>query len=545
MYFLINKPFVNLILILYICTRIIDIMENYTVLTYIIGDYDVVHELEFDPKTTPHVEYLLITDNKNLKSNTWKVIYDESLIDENLQTFDRCYNIRFDLFKYATYDICVRIDGSIGVNKPLDDIIQTFINGNYDGCINIHPGCDNIIEEYFRWVISRGFSPFEALFHIKYIQDTLNYNFLTKGLIELCFSINRRNKITESIDYDMKKMLRESNVANYSPKNQGKPPHYTRLDQILFTALVFSKYNDLNWMFVRDSLFTENGYLSWYKHGGENIKLHINPNTFITPYFNNKIVAPIENFLSFDNVDIFVCAHKKYDSKVTNPVYKTLSLGDNTELVGDDILRDDSGDNISHMNKFFSELTGYYWVWKNYQTKDWVGFCHYRRYFNFFNNIPDLDAMDCDIIVPQEIYCYPSPREQFKNCHNIKDLDLVCDIAKEKFNIPVNIIENILDDNKTLYLFNMFIMKKELFNEYCEFMFTVLNEYLNRKNIFIFDDVIKMVNDNSDDYLKSFAPNNQVNYQARIGGFLSERLFNIWLAWKNLKVKTIKTEQYV
>jgi hypothetical protein len=39
-------------------------MENYTVLTYIIGDYEVVHELEFGPKTTPHVEYLLITDNK-------------------------------------------------------------------------------------------------------------------------------------------------------------------------------------------------------------------------------------------------------------------------------------------------------------------------------------------------------------------------------------------------------------------------------------------------------------------------------------------------
>lgn len=40
-------------------------MGNNTVLTYIIGDYEVVNELEFDPKTMPHVEYLLITDNRH------------------------------------------------------------------------------------------------------------------------------------------------------------------------------------------------------------------------------------------------------------------------------------------------------------------------------------------------------------------------------------------------------------------------------------------------------------------------------------------------
>ena len=92
----------------------------------------------------------------------------------------------------------------------------------------------------------------------------------------------------------MKKMLRESNVVNYLPDNQGKPQHYTRLDQILFTALVFSKYNDLNWMFVRDSLFAENGYLTWYKHGPENIKLHVNPDTFIEPYFNDEKANIVE-----------------------------------------------------------------------------------------------------------------------------------------------------------------------------------------------------------------------------------------------------------
>lgn len=520
-------------------------MENYTVLTYIIGDYETVHELVFDPSNTPHVEYLLITDNKNLTSKTWKVIYDETLINDDLHTFDRCYNIRFDLFKYATHDICVRIDGSIGINKPLDDIVQTFIDGNYDGCLNIHPGCDNIIEEYFRWVIKRGFSPFEAIFHIKYIQDSLGYNFQTKGLIELCFSINKRGNLTNSIDFDMKKMLTESNVNNYLQENIGKPTHYTRLDQILFTALVFSKYNKLNWMFVRDSLFSNDGYLTWYKHGEGNIKLHVDPKTFIKPYFNNEEVFPIEHFTKFDNVDIFVCAHKNFETKVKNPVYKILSVGDNTELIGDGILRDDNGDNISHMNRFFSELTGYYWVWKNYQTKDWVGFCHYRRYFNFFDNIPDLNSLDCDVIVPQPIYCYPSPLEQYRACHNIKDLEMVCDIAHKKYNIPYSVMDDVLKENKMLHLFNMFIMKKELFNEYCEFMFGVLGEYLNRCNISSFDDVTKMVIDNRNDYLKQFSPNSEVSYQARIGGFLSERLFNVWLVWKKLKVKSIKTEQYV
>jgi hypothetical protein len=519
-------------------------MENYTVLTYIIGDYETVHELEFDPTNTPHVEYLLVTDNKDLKSDTWKVVYDETLINDDLHTFDRCYNIRFDLFKYATHDICVRIDGSIGINKPLDDIVQTFIDGNYDGCLNIHPGCDNIIEEYFRWVIKRGFSPFEAIFHIKYIQDSLGYNFQTKGLIELCFSINRRGVMTDSIDMHMKKMLTESNVNNYLQENIGKPTHYTRLDQILFTALVFSKYNDLNWMFVRDSLFSNDGYLTWYKHGEGNIKLHINPKTFIKPYFNNKEVFPIEYFKKFDNVDIFVCAHKNFETKVKNPVYKILSVGNNTELIGDNILRDDNGDNISHMNKFYSELTGYYWVWKNYQTKDWVGFCHYRRYFDFFDNIPDLNSLDCDVIVPQQKYCYPSPLAQYGACHNIKDLELVCDIAHEKYNIPKSIIDEVLT-GKTLYLFNMFIMKKEIFNEYCEFMFDVLNEYLNKHNITDFNDVVNMIENNKIEYLKKFKPNSEISYQARIGGFLSERLFNIWLKWKNLKIKSIKTEQYV
>ena len=69
--------------------------------------------------------------------------------------------------------------------------------------------------------------------------------------------------------------------------------------------------------------------------------------------------------LNNNNLDIFVCTHKQYESPVHNEVYKTLSLGNNTELYGDNIIRDDTLDNVVDINLFYSELSGYYWIYKN------------------------------------------------------------------------------------------------------------------------------------------------------------------------------------
>ena len=47
--------------------------------------------------------------------------------------------------------------------------------------------------------------------------------------------------------------------------------------------------------------------------------------------------------------------------------------------------RDDSEENISKKNLFYGENTFHYWLWKNDLKKhfdsDWVGFCHYRRFW--------------------------------------------------------------------------------------------------------------------------------------------------------------------
>ena len=46
------------------------------------------------------------------------------------------------------------------------------------------------------------------------------------------------------------------------------------------------------------------------------------------------------------------------------------------------ILHDDEGDNISHKNPTYCELTAQYWAWKN-DDADYYGFFHYRRYMSF------------------------------------------------------------------------------------------------------------------------------------------------------------------
>lgn len=130
-----------------------DDAKQYSVLCYIINNYENVHEvLEKDP----NAEYILVTDDKNLKSSTWNVVYDESLLSLP-SVFDRCYSIRFNVFKYCHAPICIYIDGNVQVNKPLKPLVEAFKNGKYDMCLMPHPFRFSFSSEYQAWVQGRGY----------------------------------------------------------------------------------------------------------------------------------------------------------------------------------------------------------------------------------------------------------------------------------------------------------------------------------------------------------------------------------------------------
>ena len=192
-------------------------------------------------------------------------------------------------------------------------------------------------------------------------------------------------------------------------------------------------------------------------------------------------------------------------------------------------LGDNTGDNISAKNANYCELTGLYWAWKNLKY-DYIGLCHYRRYFadkNLHTNNEEkkkaviLHRQDYekllreyDIILPvKRNYYIETVRSQYEHAHNKRDLDEAEKIVSELYPEYSEAFAKVMGRTK-LHILNMFVMKKALFDEYCSWLFSILFELEKRIDI-----------------------TNYNQYEARVFGFISERLFNAWLEKQQLNVK--------
>ncbi len=223
-------------------------------------------------------------------------------------------------------------------------------------------------------------------------------------------------------------------------------------------------------------------------------------------------------------IKIFVATHKEYDFP-TLDMYMPIQVG--CALRNDDFgyeKDNNSDDNISNKNASFCELTALYNIWKSkeYQGLEYIGLSHYRRYFSgkgfafkSKNILGEEEALkllkDFDVVVPKKRnYYIESVYNHYKNAHFEKDLIEVKNIITELYPNYTNSFNTVMNGKK-LHLFNMFIMKKELFDSYMEWLFSILFELERRLNISDYD-----------------------AYQARIFGFMSERLWNIWLLEQRL-----------
>lgn len=233
-------------------------MKNYSVLTYIMGDYEQVREvLEKDE----NAEYILVTDNPNIKSDSWNVVLDEELKG---CPFDKCLQVRYNPFKYCTTDICIRLDHSIQIKKSLEPFIEYFNKGNYDICLMPHPYRDLFHEEYFAWVKLRGYSYDHAIECMKKF-NSLGYNFSYKGLFQMGVSIVRNTEREREFDKQVYNLAKEF----------GENGEIERIDQIQFSYLMNTNNSDWNVMCISEEII-KSDYMQIYTHGTDTPNMLIN-----------------------------------------------------------------------------------------------------------------------------------------------------------------------------------------------------------------------------------------------------------------------------
>lgn len=217
---------------------------------------------------------------------------------------------------------------------------------------------------------------------------------------------------------------------------------------------------------------------------------------------------------------IFAMTHKKFIPP-TDSMYVPLHVGrEGKEDLG--YLADNTGDNISAKNQYYSELTGMYWVWKNYTASDNVGICHYRRFLvNDAGKLFTKEEIEAllgryDLITTKTLTMRYPYYDGFSHNHNLKDLETALSVIKEMYPDYYDTLEKMIHQRQT-WFGNIMICKKTLYDEYCSWLFPIFFEMEKRIDVESYDD-----------------------YHKRVFGFISEFLLYVWATVKRLKVYQCK-----
>ena len=178
------------------------------------------------------------------------------------------------------------------------------------------------------------------------------------------------------------------------------------------------------------------------------------------------------------------------------------------------------------MKRAYGEMSKLYYIYELYKngsnSSKYIGMNHYKRYFNFTDNIPDLDKIfdHHDIILNSPLIVKGNAKINFCKYVNCKKFDeiikIIKDIKPEYYETALNVSKR----NKIHYC-NLFIMKKQDFLKYCKFMFDILFEFDKRNNY-------KSDKDLFEYYKRLYNNRKSQLYQTRLQGYLSEIIGNIY-----------------
>ena len=215
---------------------------------------------------------------------------------------------------------------------------------------------------------------------------------------------------------------------------------------------------------------------------------------------------------------ILVCAHKSDPYTRNEGVYQAIQVG--ADLHPDmnlGYIKDNVGDGISSRNAIWSEWTAIYWGWKNIKHVEYIGLCHYRRYLDADINeetieklLKGKDMLVCDYYKATQ--------------YDVVSKGLIAALSQEDYWLYIDTMLSVhpdareamlkyMYDSNTFVPYSIFVAKKKLYDEFCEFVFPVLFE------------------------LEKRVKEHNYSRQRRIIGYYGEWSLGLFIAYRKLKVK--------
>lgn len=218
----------------------------YSVLTYIFKNGDILRSIPIEEG----IEYICVTDDPNLKQDGWRVIVDSDL--NGLNPIYASFYVRYHPFKYCKGNICLRIDGTVKIHKPLLSFFKEFEKSNKDIMVMVNSRSSSLFKEYFHWGMSKESIAIQKTYCIENGIDIHK-----KGSLQSPISITRNNELCNQCDalcWDL--------IDKCSTKEKAARP-----SQAIMTIAI-EQTKGLDIMFVDGHLFKSDTF-SWHRHCSE------------------------------------------------------------------------------------------------------------------------------------------------------------------------------------------------------------------------------------------------------------------------------------
>lgn len=166
-------------------------------------------------------------------------------------------------------------------------------------------------------------------------------------------------------------------------------------------------------------------------------------------------------------------------------------------------------------NPNYNELTAIYWAWKNLDA-DAVGLVHYRRFLskkrkrnleNIINKqeVEELLAKTPIILPKKRKYYIETNYSHYIHAHHQEPIDVTREVIADRCPEYLDAFDQMMK-RTSAHMFNMFVMKKGLFDKYASWLFGILTQV--EKKIDISEYSVQ---------------------EARVFGYLAERLMDVWI----------------